>query len=92
MKIEFDPRKDVVNRRKHGISLSLSKQFDWLHEMAWVDKRFAYDECRMIGLVPHGETLYTVAYVDRGNVRRIISLRAAHRREVTDYARDNQDC
>ena len=31
----------------------------------------------MIGLVPEGSTLYYVAFVDRGDVRRIISLRLA---------------
>ncbi|MTW12398.1 BrnT family toxin [Pseudoduganella eburnea] len=91
MKIEFDPRKDASIRRKHSISLALSKEFDWRHEIAWVDKRFAYDECRMICLIAQGDTLYVAVYVDRGDVRRMISLRKANRREVTDYARDNQD-
>jgi uncharacterized DUF497 family protein len=39
----------------------------------------------MIGLVPEGNTLYCVAFVDRGEVRRIISLRLAERREVKKY-------
>ena len=39
----------------------------------------------MIGLVPEGNTLYYVAFVDRGDVRRIISLRLAERREVKKY-------
>jgi uncharacterized DUF497 family protein len=39
----------------------------------------------MIALAPNTEILYYVAFVDRGNVRRIISLRRANRREVKHY-------
>ena len=35
----------------------------------------------MLGLVPAGNRLYFVAFVDRGDMRRIISLRYAERRE-----------
>ena len=44
-----------------------------------------FNELRMIGLVPRGNTLYYVAFVDRGDVRRTISLRLAERREVKKY-------
>jgi uncharacterized DUF497 family protein len=50
-----------------------------------VDDRFAYDEVRMIALAPTATTLYYVAFVDRGEVLRIISLRRAERREVKFY-------
>jgi uncharacterized DUF497 family protein len=39
----------------------------------------------MIALLPKTDILYYVAFVDRGEVRRIISLRCANRREVTHY-------
>ena len=39
----------------------------------------------MIALAPETETLYYVAFVDRGLTRRIISLRRANRREVKHY-------
>ena len=39
----------------------------------------------MIALAPEIATLYYVAFVERGNVRRIISLRRATRREVKHY-------
>jgi len=44
----------------------------------------------MIGLVPEGNTLYYVAFVDRADVRRIISLRLAERREVKKYVENIQ--
>lgn len=55
------------------------------HGKLWVDERFDYRETRMIALAPKRETLYCVAFVDRGEVRRIISLRRANRREVKHY-------
>ncbi len=44
----------------------------------------------MIRLVPEGNTLYYVAFVDRGDVRRTISLRLAERREVKKYVENIQ--
>jgi uncharacterized DUF497 family protein len=50
--------------------------------------RIEYCEMRMIALAPETETLYYVAFVDRGNVRRTISLRRANRREVKYYVQN----
>jgi uncharacterized DUF497 family protein len=85
MQIEFDPTKDVANIARHGVSLALANQLDWDAALVWVDDRFEYDEFRMIALAPETNTLYYVAFVDRGEVRRIISLRRAERREVKHY-------
>jgi uncharacterized DUF497 family protein len=85
MRIEFDPAKDVANQARHGVSLSLACELDWDAALVWVDERFEYDEMRMIALAPETEILYYVAFVDRGEVRRIISLRRATRREVKHY-------
>jgi len=85
VRIEFDPAKDASNRARHRVSLSLAREIDWDAALAWVDDRFGYDELRMIALAPKTNTLYYVAFVDRGNRRRIISLRRATRREVKHY-------
>ena len=85
MRIEFDPHKDAANRAKHGVSLALARELDWDAALAWVDGRFQYDEVRMIALAPKTNTLYYVAFVDRGDRRRIISLRLATRSEVKHY-------
>jgi uncharacterized DUF497 family protein len=85
VRIEFDPTKDASNRARHGVSLSLARELDWDAALAWVDHRFGYDELRMIALAPKTNTLYYVAFVDRGDRRRIISLRRATRREVKHY-------
>ena len=60
-------------------------ELDWEAALVWVDDRFDYAELRMIALAPKTETLYYVAFVDRGDARRIISLRRANRREVKHY-------
>ena len=85
MHIEFDPAKDLANQSKHGVSLSVAGQLDWEAALVWIDGRFEYGETRMIALAPKTEILYYVAFVDRGEVRRVISLRRANRREVKHY-------
>lgn len=85
MRIEFDPAKDTGNQAKHGVSLSLAEELDWDAALVWVDDRYEYGESRMIALAPRTETLYYVAFVERGEARRIISLRRANRREVKHY-------
>ena len=83
--IEFDPAKDAANLAKHGVSLALARELDWEAALVWVDDRFEYGELRIIALVPKTKILYYVAFVNRGEVRRIISLRRANRREVKHY-------
>ena len=85
MRIEFDRAKDLANRAHHGVSLSLAAQLDWDAALVWVDDRFEYDELRIVALAPETATLYYVAFIDHGDVRRIVSLRRATRREVTHY-------
>ena len=85
MRIDFDPAKDRLNRIDHGLSLSFAKKLAWDEALVWLDDRFEYDELRMIGLVPEGNRLYYVAFIDREEVRRVISLRFAERREIKHY-------
>ena len=90
MRFVFDPDKDKLNLAKHGLSLSFAEKLIWEEAYVWVDPRYAYDELRMIGLVPEGNTLYFVAFVDRGDGRSTISLRRAERREVKKYVENIQ--
>jgi uncharacterized DUF497 family protein len=89
MEIEFDSAKDSENLRKHGVSLALASGLAWDESYAWPDARFPYDELRMSALVPGGNCLYFVSYVERGDAFRVISLRAANRKEVKDYERNH---
>ena len=85
MRIEFDSEKDKINQSKHGLSLALASELDWQNSFVWIDTRKNYGEVRMIALAPSTGILYYVAYVDRNESRRIISLRRANRREVKHY-------
>ncbi|PWF39011.1 BrnT family toxin [Massilia glaciei] len=85
MKIEFDPGKETANLSKHGVSLSMANELDWEAALEWIDDRFEYVEIRMIALAPRTNLLYYVAFVDFHDVRRVISLRRATRREVKYY-------
>ena len=88
MRFDFDPKKERLNMQRHGLSLSLAEELLWDEALVWVDGRFGYDELRMVGLVPKGDRLYYVGFVDRGEVRRPISLREAERREVKHYVKN----
>lgn len=85
MHLEYDPTKDASNQEKHGVSLALAGELEWEVALVWIDTRFDYGETRMTALAPRTSILYCVAFVDRGEVRRIISLRRANQREVKHY-------
>lgn len=88
MRIEFDPIKDIANQDKHGVPPAMAAELDWEAALVWVDGRIEYGEVRMIVLAPLTDTLFYVAFVDRGMARRIISLRRANRREVKHYVQN----
>lgn len=86
MEITFDPVKDQSNQRKHGVSLAEAEEFEWDDAVTREDTRREYGERRMIALGYIDVRLYCAIYVDRGDERRIISLRKANSREVKHYA------
>ena len=85
MRIEFDAQKNEAHKVKHCLSLEFASELDWENSLVWIDERREYGESRMIALAPSTGTLYYVAFVDRDDIRRIISLRRANRREVKHY-------
>lgn len=89
MRVEYDPVKSIANQAKHGVSLAVACELDWDAALVWIDDRFEYGEMRMIALAPKTSILYYVAFVDRGDARRIIGLRRANRREVKHYVESN---
>ena len=44
MIVEFDPAKDAINKRKHGISLERAESFDFETVLLVVDDREDYGE------------------------------------------------
>jgi uncharacterized protein len=86
MKITFDPAKDDANIAKHGVSLALVADLDWDAALVWTDGRRNYGEVRQSALAVLADRVYFVAFVDRADERRVISLRKANLREVKSYA------
>ena len=86
MKITFDPIKDQANFAKHGVSLAEAAHFEWDTSISWGDTRFSYDEQRFSAIGYIGLRIYYVAFTEKNEQYRIISLRRATAREVKQYA------
>jgi hypothetical protein len=82
--IEFDPAKDTVNKRKHGISLGRAGEFDFETATFVLDDR-DYDETRFRALGFLDARLYALVFTQDGDDLRAISLRKATRHEEKEY-------
>ena len=68
--------------------MELAGELDWDVALVWIDERLDYGEMRTIALAPESATLYYVAFVERGDAKKIISVRRANRREVKYYVQN----
>jgi uncharacterized protein len=85
VKCTFDLAKDAANQQKHGVSLALAEVlFNGAH-MSVVDNRFDYGATRQIAFGFINRRLFVCVCADRGDERRVISLRKANSREVKRY-------
>ena len=87
MDITFDLRKDALNIEKHRVSLAEAAKLDWDTLQEKPDTRQDYGEERFIGYGFINNRLYCVIFTDRGDKRRIISLRKANPREIKNYGK-----
>ena len=87
MKITFDPAKDEANIAKHDISLNDANLIRWDTLIGKIDNRKDYSEICFKASAMIGKRVYCIVYLDRGEERRIISLRKANRREAINYER-----
>lgn len=85
MKIEFDSAKSEKNIRERNISFDLAVNFELETAKIWQDTRQDYGEERFIALGYIEKRLFSMVFTIRGEVLRIISLRKANNREVSDY-------
>ena len=88
---EWDPDKEASNLAKHGLSLRLAAEM--FASECWVEteaRKSGTDPSRTVAIGPaHGRLLVCV-YTWRGQKRRVISLRPAHRSERRAYQEATQ--
>lgn len=85
MAITFDPKKDAINRKKHGISLAQAEKLDRGTAVVVVDDREDYGEVRYRALGFMEARLYSLVFTLHGEDIRAISLRKATRHEAKEY-------
>jgi uncharacterized protein len=87
MRYTWDPEKDALNRRKHGLALEegIPALNDPNREF-WTDGRFDYGEKRLVTLGLGRRQVLHVVSTERGeNLTRIISVRKAEGYELEQY-------
>jgi uncharacterized DUF497 family protein len=85
--IEFDPAKDLANVARRGVSFVRVIELFQGVTIKRPDDRKSYGEARFIAYGHIDGRLHVCVYTDRGDVRRIISLRKANARERTYFDR-----
>ncbi|KGM31807.1 hypothetical protein P409_25035 [Inquilinus limosus MP06] len=85
MQIEFDPGKDAINVKKHGVSLVRAVSLFANLTADRIDLRRDYAEQRRIAYGYVDGRLFVCVYTARDGRHRIISLRKANSREIKRY-------
>ena len=83
MEFGWDDAKSAKNLRERGFGFDYAALVFLGRTLRKVDDRKDYGEERVIAIGEIDGDLYTVCDPDRGDVRRIISARRAHRKERT---------
>ena len=86
MPYEWDEEKREETLRDRGIDFTLMDYFDWATALTQRSDRQGESRWSSYGMI--GDRLYHLAWTQRGESIRIISLRKANGREIDTY--DNQ--
>ena len=86
MEITYSTQKNLINQKKHQMSLSDASLLEWGLLIAEQDTRYHYKDIRMIGYAPIGRIVYCVVFTEEDDHYHIVSLRKADRQEVRKYA------
>jgi hypothetical protein len=84
MRFEFDKRKSVSNKAKHGIDF-LKAQALWADRDRVEIPARTEDEPRFMVIGKIGRRLWSAVITYRGETTRLISVRPANRNEVEIY-------
>jgi len=89
MRYVWDPAKDALNQRKHGLSLADGiPALEDPQRDSWIDNRFDYGEERIATLgLNRSNVLYVATTELDEELTRIISVRRAEPHEVERYDR-----
>lgn len=82
---EWDEAKNTANLAKHGIDFSRAIRIFDGEVLEDADRRRNYGEVRIVALGVVDSMELTVVYTKRGEARRIISARRAHKHERRTY-------
>jgi uncharacterized protein len=86
MGVEFDPTKDVVNRKKHGVSLAEGDGVLNDPLALTIEDAFVEGEQRFVSLGMNVfDSLMVVVWTPRGTNTRLISVRKAEPNERRNY-------
>ena len=87
MRYVWDPAKDLLNQRKHGMSLAEGiPTLEDPERDSWIDHRFDYGEERIVTLgMGKKQVLYVVSTERDESCTRLISVRRADDEELTRY-------
>ena len=86
MDYEWDEAKRLENLAKHQIDFASIHSFQWNSAVRYPSPRLGEMRWMAIGFIEN--RLHCVIYTDRGERRRIISLRKANPRDRRRYERD----
>lgn len=84
MKYEYDEKKSLSNKQKHGIDFEEVKVL-WRDDRLLEIKTSFSSEIRYVNIGKIGDRFYTVVTTYRGNNIRIISARRARKKEIETY-------
>lgn len=87
MKIGFDPAKRKRNLAKHGLDLADAEEVLERFCLELLDDREDYGEARWVSIGLLRGAAVVCVWAERGDERRIISLRKADKDEEEDYFR-----
>jgi hypothetical protein len=86
MLVSFSPRKNAVNRRKHGISLQRAENFDLTAALIFPENSQDYGELRYQAIGFLDARLYVLTFTEAEESIHAISLRKAEKSEERIYA------
>jgi uncharacterized DUF497 family protein len=84
----WDEAKRQANLEKHGVDFTSLQAFDWVGAIYFEDQRQEYGEVRLMALGVLENRVHVVAFTERAEGRRLISVRKANSREIARYVQE----